>query len=220
MSQSCCPSESGSIARPPADPKWLRIGLSLVVLTILYNLVESVAAIYFGTEADSIALVGFGIDSLIEISAAALLLWRLIVQMRQRDEASVEKTEQTVHRFVGVTFYLLAAYIGVEALLTLSRQEAPEGSLPGIIIAVLSLLIMPALAWGKIRAAEHIGSAALKSEAKETIACGILSAILLVGLVANAMLGWWWADPAAGLMMIPWLLKEGTAGLKGEGCCG
>jgi divalent metal cation (Fe/Co/Zn/Cd) transporter len=110
----------------------------------------------------------------------------------------------------------LAAYIAIDSGLTLWHQTRPEASNVGIVLAVLS---MPLLSWGKLRAAAHINSVALRSEAKETVACSILSLILLVGLAANAAFGWWWTDPVAGLCMLPWLIKEGIAGLKGEGCC-
>ncbi|HEY9685579.1 MAG TPA: cation transporter [Coleofasciculaceae cyanobacterium] len=102
----------------------------------------------------------------------------------------------------------------------LIHQETPRESWVGIILAIASLTVMPALAWGKIQVANQIQSPALRAEAKETIACSMLSLILMVGLSANALWGWWWADPVAGLLMVPWLIKEGIAGLKGEGCCG
>jgi divalent metal cation (Fe/Co/Zn/Cd) transporter len=104
--------------------------------------------------------------------------------------------------------------------LALKNHQTPYENTVGIILAGLSLIVMPLLAWGKIKAAAQIQSQALKAEAKETIACSLLSLILLVGLAADALLGWWWADPVAGLCMIPWLVKEGLAGIKGEGCCG
>jgi divalent metal cation (Fe/Co/Zn/Cd) transporter len=217
MGDTCCNNACQSV---PANSKWLKIAFALVILTILYNVAEGLIAVWFGLEADSISLVGFGIDSIIEVSAAVLVLWRLLVQLKQTGDEAVERTETTVHRFVGVTFFLLATYIAYEAASTLWKQQAPDISIVGIILAILSLLIMPLLAWGKIRAAKEISSSALQSEAKETIACSILSLILLVGLAANALLGWWWADPVAGLCMVPWLVKEGTAGIKGEGCCG
>ena len=200
--------------------RWLKIGLWLIIFTILYNLAEAVVAVFSGVKADSIALVGFGLDSLIEVSAAILLLWRLIIQLKRGSDETVEQAEETVHRFVGVTFFLLAIYVSIEAISALFFYQPAQESLIGIILALLSLVIMPLLAWGKIHAAREINSAALKAEAKETIACSILSLILLIGLIANATVGWWWADPVAGLCMVPWLIKEGLAGIKGEGCCG
>lgn len=214
----CCNNSCDS--GKPGNPRALEIGLWLVIFTILYNLLESLIALFSGYKAESIALVGFGFDSLIEVSAAVLIFWRLTLQLKQSDDAVVEKAETNVHRFVGITFFLLATYILFDAGSLLFHQEAPKESLIGIILAIVSLIIMPALAWGKIRVAKEIGSSALAAEAKETIACSILSLILLVGLSLNALLGWWWADPVAGLVMIPWLIKEGIAGIKGEGCCG
>jgi divalent metal cation (Fe/Co/Zn/Cd) transporter len=214
----CCNNSCDS--GKPSNPRALKIGLWLVIFTIAYNLLESLIALFSGYKAESIALVGFGFDSLIEVSAAVLVLWRLALQLKQSDDAVVEKAETNVHRFVGITFFALATYILFDAGSLLFHQEAPKESLIGIILAIVSLIIMPALAWGKIRVAKEIGSLALAAEAKETIACSILSLILLVGLSLNALLGWWWADPVAGLVMIPWLIKEGVAGIKGEGCCG
>lgn len=215
---SCCGKPCHTNEKP--NQKWLKIAFALLIFTIVYNIAEAVAAILFGYEAESIALFGFGFDSLLEVSAASLMLWRLTVELNNQDEESIERTEKTVHRFVGVTFILLSAYIAYESGITLWHQTPPQASLVGIILAILSLIIMPLLSWGKIKAATEIKSAALHSEAKETIACSILSLILLVGLAANALLGWWWADPVAGLLMLPWLIKEGLAGLRGEGCCG
>lgn len=217
MENACCKSACQSTS---ADPKWLKIAFALVLLTILYNIAEGLVAVWFGLEADSISLVGFGFDSIIEVSAAVLMLWRLIVQLKQTDDEAVEQTETSVRRFVGITFFLLSAYITYEASSALWNQQGPEASIVGVVLAVLSLLIMPLLAWGEIRAATEINSESLRSEAKETIACSILSLILLIGLAAKVLFGWWWADPVAGLCMVPWLIKEGTVGIKGVGCCG
>lgn len=215
---SCC--NNSCDVKKPNSPKALITGLWLVIFTIAYNLLESLIAIFSGYKAESIALVGFGFDSLIEISAAGLVLWRLLLQLKQTNDDVVEKAETKVHRFVGITFLALAAYILFDAGSALIHQEAPSESLIGIYLAIASLIIMPALAWRKIRVSKEIGSSALAAEAKETIACSILSLILLVGLSLNALAGWWWADPVAGLIMVPWLIKEGLAGIKGEGCCG
>lgn len=211
----CCPTPAGK----PAS-RWLRLAISLAALTVVYNVIEALVSVYYGADADSIALVGFGLDSLIEVAAAAMILWRLLSEAQGAQGRNLRITEGTVLRFVGFTFFLLAGYIGFDSVMTLIVQEPPRPSVAGILIAGVSLLVMPLLAWGKLRAAAHIGSGALRSEAKETIACAMLSAILLAGLGANAAFGWWWADPVAGLLMIPWLLKEGAAGLRGESCCG
>lgn len=199
--------------------RWFRIGLWLVVVTMAYNVLEAVIALWAGAESDSIALVGFGLDSVIETAAAGVLLWRLAVEARGADRDTVERTERRVHRFVGVTFLLLAVYVTVQATWTLWKSEAPKESIIGIVLAVSSLVIMPLVSWGKLRAAAEIGSAALRAEAKETLACSYLSFTLLLGLTANALAGWWWADPVAALLMVPWLVKEGREGLAGEACC-
>ena len=195
---------------------WMRIGLWLVGCTMAYNVVEAGVALWSGVEADSIALLGFGLDSVIESGAAALLLWRLAVEARGADREAVEKAEHRVHRFVGIAFLLLAVYVSSQAGWPLWQRAAPQESWIGILLASVSLVVMPLISWGKLRAAREIGSAALRAEAKETLACSYLSFTLLLGLGANAMRGWWWADPLAALLMVPWLVKEGREGLGGE----
>jgi divalent metal cation (Fe/Co/Zn/Cd) transporter len=203
----------------PRQRDWHRIAVRLVVATLAYNVIEAGVGLASGVEAESIALVGFGLDSVIECAAAALLLWRLLVEARGADAETVERTERRVHRFVGLTFLLLAAYVTIQAGWSLWKQDEPSESTVGIVLAAASLVIMPLVSWGKLRAAREIGSAALRAEAKETLACSYLSFALLLGLGANAVLGWWWADPVAALLMVPWLIKEGREGLRGEACC-
>jgi len=193
-----------------------RMGLWLVAATLAYNVVEAVVAVWAGVEADSIALFGFGLDSVIECAAAAVLLWRLRVETRSEDRERVETAERRVRRFVGATFLALAVYVVAQASLTLVRGDRPEVSLLGIGLAGTSLVIMPVLAWAKLRVAARVGSGALRAEAKETLACAYLSFALLLGLALNAAAGWWWADPAAALLMVPWLVREGVEGLRGE----
>jgi len=203
-----------------ASPRnWHAIALALVIATMGYNVVEAGLALWGGIEADSIALVGFGLDSIIECIAAAALLWRLSVEARGAEVVAVERAEQRVHRIVGATFVLLALYVTAQAGWTLWQKAAPEESTLGIVVAGASLVVMPLVSWGKLRAAREIGSAALRAEAKETLACSYLSFTLLLGLVANAWLGWGWADPLAALLMVPWLIKEGREGLSGDACC-
>lgn len=198
--------------------QWTHIGIWLVVLTMAYNLIEAGIALWSGMRAESIALVGFGLDSIIELAAAGVLLWRLAVEARGADHETVERTEHRVHVFVGITFLLLALYVTGQAGWTLWTRHAPGESAIGIVLAIASLLIMPLVSWGKLRAAREIGSAALRAEAKETLACSYLSFTLLLGLVANAVFGFWWADPLAALLMVPWLVKEGREGLIGDEC--
>lgn len=185
---------------------------------MVYNVGEAVVGIWAGTTAESIALLGFGLDSVIETAAAGLLLWRLSLDTRGSDRRKIEHTERRVHQFVGGTFLMLATYVVIQATLTLRYADPPSESSVGILLAVVSLIIMPLVAWGKLRAATAIGSGALRAEAKETLACAYLSLTLLVGLSANAALDWWWADPVAALLMVPWLIKEGREGLSAEGC--
>ena len=195
---------------------WMRIGLVLVVATMVYNAAEAALSVLWGTWARSIALVGFGLDSVIELAAASVLLWRLRLEAGGASGERVEEGERRVGRFVGATFIALALYVTGQSSWILLRARAPEESIVGIVIAAASLIVMPLVSWGKIRAAREIGSRALAAEARETLACSYLSLTLLLGLAANALWGWWWADPAAALLMVPWLVKEGVEGIRGE----
>jgi len=195
---------------------WARIATWLVGTTLVYNVIEAVVALWSGARADSIALLGFGLDSVIECAAAIMLLWRLTAQTRSLGEHSVEAAERRVQRFVGLTFFALAIYVVAQAGWSLWHREMSATSRVGIVLALASLIIMPLLAGAKIHAATKLGSAALRAEAKETLACSYLSFTLLLGLVANAAMGWWWADPVAALLMTPWLVKEGIEGVQGE----
>lgn len=198
--------------------RWLRIGRRLVGVTMAYNGIEAVLAVAAGIAARSIALVGFGLDSVIELAAASVLFWRLGLERRGAPAAEVERGERRVLRFVGGTFLALAVYVVAQAGWILWRQAAPEESPLGIALAVASLIVMPLVAWGKLRAAREVGSSALRAEARETLACSYLSAALLLGLAAHALAGWWWADPLAALLMVPWLVREGLEGLSGDPC--
>jgi divalent metal cation (Fe/Co/Zn/Cd) transporter len=195
---------------------WTRLALWLVGVTALYNSAEAALAIWSGLRAHSIALLGFGLDSIIELAAASVLLWRLRVEARGAAGEAGEAAERKVHRFVGITFFALAAYVVVTSVRTLLGGQEPAASVVGIVLAAASLVVMPAIAWGKFRAANGLGSAALRAEAKETLACSFLSLTLLVGLAANALFGWGWADPVAALLMVPWLVKEGLEGVRGD----
>jgi divalent metal cation (Fe/Co/Zn/Cd) transporter len=187
-------------------------GRRLEYFTIGWNLLEAFVSIAAGLIAGSIALIGFGIDSLIETSSGAILLWRL------REGEKGEGREQIALKLVGWSLLLLAAYVGFEAAKSLVMREEPERSWPGIIIAVLSLIVMPLLARAKRKVALGIRSRALVADSKQTDICAYLSAILLGGLGLNATLGWWWADPLAGLIMVPIIAKEGLESLRGETC--
>ncbi len=189
--------------------RWLGRAVWLALATVAYNLIEAGVALYAGVQAGSIALVGFGLDSVIELSAAAVVLWRLSLEARGAEVERVQSVEAAVSRFVGVTLIALAAFVIIQSGWILWSRQAPQESWLGVVLAILSLLIMPLLGIGKLRAADELGSRALRQEAKETIACAYLSFALLLGLGANALAGWWWADPVAALLMVPWLVREG-----------
>ena len=190
----------------------IRRGRALEYLTIAWNLGEALISVGAGIAAGSIALIGFGIDSLIETSSVLILLWRL------RDGVEGEKREQLALKLVGVSFLALAAYVAFDAVQSLLRREPPEVSRIGIAIAALSLLVMPLLARAKRRVAVQINSRAMQADSRQTDLCAYLSAILLFGLVCNAFFGWWWADPVAALMMTPIIVREGLNALRGETC--
>ena len=190
--------------------------LRLEALTITWNVLESVIAITAGVLAGSVALVGFGLDSIIETIAASALYHRLSAEKRGASSEDVERYEHRALRIVGITFLALAAYILYEAASTLWSSEAPSPSTVGIVLATLSLIVMPVLAFAKLRAGQKLESRALIGDAKETFVCSYLSLSLLLGLGANALLGWWWADPVAALLMLPWVAKEGIEALNGD----
>ena len=200
----------------PTRTELIRRGRYLEYFTIGYNSLEGLIAVVAGLIAGSIALVGFGFDSLIEVTSGAVLLWRLGADV---DEARRERVEAISLRLVGVCFILLALYVSYDSIKSLLRREVPDESLIGIILAAVSLIVMPLLVRAKRRVARSINSGALMADSKQTELCTYLSAILLGGLLLNALLGWWWADPLAALIMVPIIAKEGIEALRGEMCC-
>ena len=194
---------------------YIRRGRLLEYLTIGWNSLEGLIAIGAGLLAGSIALVGFGLDSVIEVSSGAALLWRLHLDAPEKRE----KAEQVSLKVVGVSFLALAAYVAFDAVKSLITGESPEKSYVGIAIAALSLVVMPFLARAKRKVAAKINSRALQADSRQTDICAYLSAILLGGLILNALFGWWWADPVAALVMTPIIGKEGIEALRGETCC-
>lgn len=194
----------------------VRRGQWLSYATVGYNTLEGLASIVAGGFAGSISLVGFGIDSLIEVASGGTAMWRLRADV---DEIRRERVERASLRIIGVLFLLLAAYVAIDAVKTLWRHEAPGQSIPGMVIAALSLVVMPLLARAKRRVASGLSSRALHADATQTDLCMYLSAILLGGLVLNALVGWWWADPLAALVMTPIIAREGVAGLRAEHRC-
>ena len=187
-------------------------GRRLEYFTIGWNATEAVVAITAGAIAGSIALVGFGLDSIIETSSAGILLWRFAA------DHDSERAERIAQRLVGICFLLLAAYVAVESVQGLWSKERPERSIPGIVLAIVSLVAMPWLARAKRRVAAQLGSNALHSDSRQADFCAWLSAILLAGLLLNWLFGWWWADPVAALVMVPIIAREGVQGLGGESC--
>lgn len=185
--------------------------------TMAYNSLEGVLAIGAGLLAGSVALVGFGADSLIEFTASVTALWRLRVDHHAQRRA---QAEARALRVIGACFVALAVYVGVEAARALWGRRAPDHSVVGMGLAVASLGVMPLLAGAKRRVALQLQSGALVAEAKQTMICTYLSAILLLGLLLNAALGWWWADPVAALVMVPLIAWEGIEGLRGRSICG
>jgi divalent metal cation (Fe/Co/Zn/Cd) transporter len=179
--------------------------------------IEATIAIGAGVVAGSIALIGFGADSLIEMMAGGILLWRFAESREDSAEA-----EHSAHRLIAVTFWAIAVYVCVEAVRTLASGEHPGVSYVGIGLSVVTLLTMPPLAIAKARVAERLHSVATKSEGRQTMLCAYLSAALLVGLGANALFGWWWADPVAALVIAALAANEGRESWRGEGgadCC-
>jgi divalent metal cation (Fe/Co/Zn/Cd) transporter len=190
----------------------LRRGRRLEYLTIGWNLVEAFVAVGSGWVSGSTALVGFGIDSLIESLSGATLLWRLW------GRGGGDHREDRALRLVGVSFFLLAAWVAWESVGTLWEREAPDESMVGIGLAAASLVVMPILARAKRRVAAGLGSKALKADSRQTDLCAYLSALLLIGLGLNALVGWWWADPVAALAMVPIITREGVFAFRGEEC--
>jgi divalent metal cation (Fe/Co/Zn/Cd) transporter len=191
----------------------IRHARQLEYLTIGWNLLEGVIAVGAGLAAGSTALVGFGFDSFVESLSGGALVWRL------RSDEDAERREQIALKLVGASFLILAAYVAFDAGMSLITREPPEASYVGIALSALSLVVMPLLARAKRGVAANLNSRALKADSRQTDICAYLSAILLGGLLLNALFGWWWADPVAALVMVPIIAKEGVEALRGETCC-
>ncbi|MCR6489287.1 cation transporter [Amycolatopsis sp. OK19-0408] len=184
----------------------------LVAATITYNVVEAVVALAAGTEASSGALIGFGLDSVIEVASALAVAW----QFSGRDP---EARERRALRAIALSFFALAAYVTAEAVGTFFSGVAPESSRTGIVLAAVSLAVMPALSAAQRRAGRELGSASAVADSRQTLLCTYLSAVLLAGLLLNAALGWWWADPLVALAIAAVAVKEGRTAWRGEHCC-
>jgi cation diffusion facilitator family transporter len=219
-------------ARPPPDgqleehrpvaiadlrPLNLRRGLHLEYLTVGWNLAEGLIAVLAGIAAGSIALIGFGIDSFVEITSGVVITWRLLAEIRGRHDAeALERIEERAERLVGIAFLGLAAYVTFEAVRTLVAQDPPDGSPVGIALTAVSIVVMLWLARAKRRIGQALGSRAMIADAQQTYACWYLSLVTLAGLGLNAALGWWWADPVAALGIAVLLVREGVEALRGE----
>jgi len=193
----------------------VRRGLWLNYATIGYNSLEAIGSLVAGLLAGSVALIGFGFDSIIEVAAAFAAQWRLRADL---NPARRVRVELSTLRFVGFCFLALALYVTFDAIKTLANREPPAGSIFGIIILALSVIVMPILASKKKRVARALTSGALEAEATQTSLCAYLSVIGLVGVGLNVALGWWWADPLAALVMVPIIAREGVEGIRAKEC--
>jgi divalent metal cation (Fe/Co/Zn/Cd) transporter len=197
-------------------PALVRRGLRLNYVTIAYNTLEAIVSLAAGLAAGSIALIGFGVDSIIEVTASVAAQWRLRADL---NPIRRERVEHLTVRIIGGTFLALAIYVAYESINTLAAQEEPDGSMVGVILLSMSVIVMPLLARAKRRVAAALGSSALTADATQTTLCAYLSVIALAGVGLNTLLDWWWADPLAALAMVPIIVKEGVEGLRGKTAC-
>ncbi|WP_051174043.1 cation transporter [Amycolatopsis orientalis] len=184
----------------------------LVAATITYNVIEAIVAISAGSIASSTALIGFGLDSVIEVASATAVAW----QFSGKDP---EARERTALKVIAVSFFALAAYVTVESVRSLFGADAAEHSTVGIVLAAVSLLVMPFLSYAQRRAGRELGSASAVADSKQTLLCTYLSGVLLVGLLLNSLFGWYWADPLVALVIAAVAVKEGREAWRGEHCC-
>lgn len=201
----------------PSDPLYKK-GLRIEYFNVSYNILEAVAALLLGGIASSVALIGFGLDSIVESLSGIVLIWRLS-KGRSLPKEKEEKIEERAQKFVAVTFFILGIYVFVQSVMTLLDGNPPEESIGGIILAILSLTIMPIVGNVKLKIGKQLNSRALIADAKETFACAFLSVALLLGLAANYFWGFWQADPLAGFVIVYYLIKEGKENWEGECGC-
>jgi divalent metal cation (Fe/Co/Zn/Cd) transporter len=192
----------------------VRRAIALEYFTVIYNVFEGLLSLVLGGIASSIALIGFGLDSFIESLSGMVVLWRFRAERRGQTEHAV--AEARALKYIGWSFFLLAAYVGFEAVRKLLVEETAEPSFLGIGLAVLSLIVMPVLAYRKHQTGKALESGAMIADSKQTLACSLLSVGLLLGLGLNAFFRWWWADPITGLAMLPWLWREGREAFEGS----
>ena len=197
----------------------VRRALLLEYGTVAWNIVEGIVAVGAALAAGSVALLGFGVDSFVETASGAILIWRLRAEQEVHDHAAIEQLDRRAHRLVGMSLFLLAGYIALEAGHALWTGERPQASWVGIAVTAVSIGAMGWLARAKRSAATALGSRALAADSFQTSACFWLSIITLSGVGLNALFGWWWADPVAALAMTPLLVREGREAWRGEDCC-
>lgn len=214
MEQALLQVEPRSPVVGPERQSLVRRARLLAWLGIAWHALEATIAVMAGLAASSIALIGFGADSVVESGAGLILVWRF-----GGGRADSHAAEQRAQRLIGVSFFVIAAYVSIEAIRTLVNADHPEASWVGIGLAAVTLVSMPMLAAAKARVGERLNSSATKSEGRQNLLCAYLSAGLLVGLGANALLGWWWADPAAALLIAGVATREGREAWRGEACC-
>jgi len=196
--------------------KTYKKALFLEYFTVGYNVIEAAVSIAFGHIAKSIALIGFGLDSVVESLSGMILIWRLRKHGKVSEEEE-EAVERKATKFVALTFFILGLYVLFHSVKKLIEKEIPNPSLPGIIIAIVSIVVMPLLSWQKFKAAKQIQSQALVADSKETLACFFLSVALLIGLLSNYVFDFWQADPIVGLIIVVFLFREGWENWRGEG---
>lgn len=183
----------------------------IVTATISYNAAEAVIALAAGGAASSSALIGFGLDSVVEVLSAAAIAW-------QFSAPAPERREKTAMRAVAIAFLALAVVVTADAVRSLLTASAPDHSTVGVVLAVISLLVMPGLSWFERRTGRELGSASAVADSRQTLVCAWLSAVLLAGLAFNSTLGWWWADPVAALIIAAWAVREGIEAWNGDAC--
>jgi divalent metal cation (Fe/Co/Zn/Cd) transporter len=199
------------VQTPLDRPRLRRRARLLAVATVSYNAVEAVVGLTAGNAASSVGLLGFGLDSVVEVSGGLIILW-------QFSHAVPESRERAAQKAMAVAFWGLALFVGIDAVSTILRQERPETSVVGMVLAAVSLCVMPLLAWAKRRTGRALGSHAVVSDSVQSLLCTYLSGILLVGLALNALLGWWWADPIAALAIALVAAREGWESWQGDDC--
>ncbi|SDP94137.1 Cation efflux family protein [Actinopolyspora xinjiangensis] len=217
----CAPPAAAAVEATSAAPSSRRQAVLsrrirlLVAATISYNVIEAIVAITAGALASSTALIGFGLDSVVEVASAAAVAW----QFSAREVTTRQARERSALRVIAVSFFLLAGYVAVEAVRSLVGGAGAESSTVGIVLAALSLVVMPGLSLAQRHTGRRLGSASAVADSKQTLLCTYLSAVLLLGLVLNAALGWAWADPVVALVIAALAVKEGVESWRGDGCC-